>query len=326
MENHIFAGYPAKSGSSLTNLCRHLLRDQKKNWPRLKEAYHLLSEVRTRSVNESMYQVVLNFNPQRAISSGAAVDTASIKNRPCFLCINNLPVEQKGILYRNEYLILCNPAPICAMHWTIIHKHHRPQLIAASWLQFLEMAYDLSPDFAVFYNGPACGASAPDHLHFQAIPKELLPLMKYPDDQLVPIKNTGGINYYRMKNIDRAVIILTGSNKDILQEQLNNLINVVGKITAATDEPMVNIICSYSAPVLQVMIFLRSRHRPDAYYREGEERIFVSPGAVDMAGVIITPHLTDFERLDYRMISEIYREVSLTEFTLDEIIDKLKGK
>ena len=125
--NRIFAQYPGGKQKSLITLCLNLLEKQKKNWPKLAYAYRELAAVRTRSITCGGYKVYLQFNPQRAVSSGASVDAESIKNRPCFLCKDNLPSEQQGILYRNRYLILCNPAPIFDKHFTIVNLRHRPQ-------------------------------------------------------------------------------------------------------------------------------------------------------------------------------------------------------
>ena len=307
----------------LAALCLHLLDEQKQSWPQLAQAHLALSTVQTRSVSASGCQVFLQYNPQRAVSSGAAVDDESISKRPCFLCTGNLPARQKAILYQNNYLILCNPAPVFPEHFTIAHKRHLPQAIAASFSALLDLTYDLAPEFAVFYNGPACGASAPDHLHFQAAPRNLLPMIKDYPTQFRLVKETGGASFSIGKNLNCPVFMLEGGNKNIVQKQFSRLLKIIHQAAPGAAEPMINVICTYGKPVWRLIIFPRRRHRPDAYFREEGKRIFVSPGAIDLAGIIITPRLADFQRLDAAQIAGIYQEVLLTGNTINKIIAEI---
>ncbi|MGD0022453.1 MAG: DUF4922 domain-containing protein [Smithellaceae bacterium] len=322
LADRTFAKYPGGKKKSLTALCLNLLGEQKKSWPGLAYAYQELENVRTRSISSGSYNVDLQFNPQRAVSSGAVVDRKSIKNRPCFLCIDNLPARQQGILYRKDYLILCNPAPIFNKHFTIVNLRHQPQAISASLISLMNLARDLAPGFTVFYNGPACGASAPDHLHLQTIPKNVLPFIEASKTQS-PIKEISGVKFYTGEKLDRAVVIMSGKNRESLQEQFNRLIKITQKIISSRSEPMLNVLCTYEDNTWRLIIFLRQKHRPDSFFLESEKRIFVSLGAIDMAGVIITPMLADFNRLEASTISSIYREVSFTEDVTNEIIREL---
>jgi hypothetical protein len=321
LNNQIFTTFSADGGIKLGELCLKLIEDQKKTWPGLAAAYAGLAKIKTKAHCCDGYEVRVQFNPARSVSSGAFVDPQSIKKRPCFLCSRNLPGEQKGILYHQEYLILCNPAPIFEKHFTIVHRQHQPQAIAASIGSLLDLAADMSPDFVVFYNGPACGASAPDHLHFQAIPAGLLPLPEaFPEDFRI-IKDSG-VQVYRAEKSDRAVLVLHGNDKELLLEQFNRLMKAAQNIVAASDEPMINVLCSHANGVWRIMIFFRAKHRPDAFFLEGEQRIFVSPGTIDMAGVIITPREMNFNRLDGQSIRNIYAEVSLSEQMMSKIIEQ----
>jgi hypothetical protein len=320
--SRIFAEFPGKDNLPLSSLCLHLLEEQKKSWPRLTQAYQALSAVRTRSISSGNYEVKLQFNPARAVSSGAAVDKESIRNRPCFLCSENLPPEQKGVLYQNDYLFLANPAPIFERHFTIVHGQHRPQMIASSLTQLLELTCDLAPDFTVFYNGPACGASAPDHLHFQAIPANILPLELSITDHFRLIKNAS-VQLYRVDKIDRCVVLLKGSDKDCVQENFNRLIKAAQNVISVSGEPMINVLCFYTDNSWRLLIFFRSKHRPEAFFAAGEQRFFVSPGTIDMAGIIITPLIENFQCLNAAQIRNIYREVSLPEETLNLIIAEM---
>jgi glycosyltransferase involved in cell wall biosynthesis len=320
LEKIVLQSFPNKQ--SLASLCFNLIEEQNNNWSILGGAYQDLNNVRIRSVNCGEYNVALQCNPRRAISSGAAVDAQSIKNRLCFLCPDNLPARQKAIMYRKNYLILCNPAPIFKNHLTISHIKHQPQKISPSFTDLLILAKDLSLDFFVLYNGPACGASAPDHLHFQAVPKNALPFITE-INALKPKQEISEIKYYTGAQIGRSVLTLSGSNIDILSERLKRLIKIAQKVMATKSEPMMNVLCYYENDSWRLTIFLRQKHRPKAFFEKGEKRIFVSPGAIDMAGVIITPMEIDFERLNSDIVGGIYREVTLPDEKMRQILEAL---
>jgi hypothetical protein len=319
LKSQVFAEFPADERETLPALCRQLLDEQIKNWPRMAKAYQDLSAVRTRSISCSDYEVRLQFNPQRAASSGADVDKEAIKERPCFLCSANRPPGQKGILYQNDYLILGNPAPVLEKHLTIVHLQHLPQAISPSFSCFLDLARDLASGYTVFYNGAASGASAPDHLHFQAIPADALPLEQSFSSHFSLIKDAA-VKLYKAEKTDRSAIALAGTDKDSLKGQFDRLIRAAQKIIPGDSEPMINLLCNYNDGIWRLIIFLRSQHRPAAFFAPGEQRIFVSPGAIDMAGVIITPLINNFQGLDAAQIRGIYREVSLPCKTLTRII------
>jgi len=322
LKSKIFAEYSGGKQKSLKTLCLNLLREQKKNWPGLADAYRDLASVRTRNISGGNYTVVLQYNPARAVSSGAAVDIESIKARPCFLCSDNLPVQQKGILYRNKYLILCNPAPIFKNHFTIATLQHEPQEIAYCLPALMQLAADFSSAYAILYNGPACGASAPDHLHFQAVPKRHLPLYRE-FKKLLAVRENSSVRKSLWESFDRSVILLEAKNADKLNKQFLNLLNVAQRIFKLNDEPMINVVCDYSNNRWRLAVFLRQKHRPDSYFAKDEKRVFVSPGAIDMAGVVITPLPDNYSCLDYNTIREIYREVSLPENNMNSIIKEI---
>ncbi len=319
MENHIFTSFPAGTSVKLGELCLELMEEQKKMWPVLGKACHGLAGIQTKLLSCGGYTASVQFNPARLVSSGAMVDQESIKKRPCFLCMDNLLPEQKGIIYKKYYLILCNPAPIFDMHFTIVHVQHQLQAIAGSIKSLLDLAADFSPGFIVFYNGPDCGASAPDHLHFQVVSAKSLPISGiYPDHSRM-IRNTP-IQIYCAEGINRSAVIMECKNKELLLFQFARLLQATQNTTATNGEPMINVLCSYKDSTWQIIIFFRAKHRPNAYYLEGEKRVFVSPGAIDMAGVIITPLKLDFDRLDGKSIGSIYDEVSLTKEMMNKII------
>jgi glycosyltransferase involved in cell wall biosynthesis len=319
--NRIFAEFNGGKDLSLSLLCQSLYDSQKKSWPQLAAACRDLASVQTRKLSGENYKVILQYNPARAVSSGAAVDKESIKNRPCFLCENNLPREQLGVLYRDQYLILCNPAPIFDRHFTIVCRQHEPQAIASSIDRLLRLSADL-PDYSVFYNGPACGASAPDHLHFQAIPKNVLPFLRE-FKKLTPVKNNSSVRYSRGDVFDRSAVVLEGKDVEALTEQFLNLLKKAQNIIKTNEEPQVNVICDYAGRSFRLFVFLRQKHRPKAYFAKDANRLFVSPGAIDLAGMVITPLLANYKRLDYNEIRKIYREVSLPGNMMDLIVREL---
>jgi hypothetical protein len=320
--NHIFAEYSGKGNLHLPALCGELFDAQKKSWPVLAEACRDLASVQTREIACGSYNVELQYNPNRAVSSGAAVDSESIKRRPCFLCAGNLPGGQQGILYRGDCLILCNPAPIFDRHFTIVTLQHQPQEIGSSLDWLLQMAADSSPEYTIFYNGPACGASAPDHLHFQMISASALPFL-HTLKTLSPAKEISSVRFYQADNLDSCVVILESKNSEALQQQFAHFVKVTRKIIPTNNEPLMNIFCTCENKTWRLFVFLRQKHRPDAYFAAGEKMIFVSPGAVDMAGVIITPRIIDFNNLECAAIRGIYREVSLPEETINKIMNEL---
>jgi len=317
----IFAEFPGKDDTTLPALCRNFYNSQKKSWPTLAAACRDLTLVQERELSCGNYKIILQYNPARAASSGAAVDKASIQKRPCFLCDANRPADQAGILYRSKYLILCNPAPIFKRHFTVVARKHRPQEITSSLNSLLQIACDASPDYTVFYNGPACGASAPDHLHFQMVPFRSLPFLNPPKGTR-PVKEISSMRYRAGEGSDRSVMVLESENADTLKEQFLYLLKCAGQILETAEEPLVNVLCTFRKDCWQLMIFLRRKHRPDAYYAAKDANIFVSPGAVDMAGVVITPKPADYQRLDCDTLRNIYREVSLDEGTLRAIVNK----
>lgn len=152
-----------------------LLAKQLVTWPLAEKNYKALEAVQVKSFDMGGFSIRAQFNPTRIVSSGAKVDAQSLKERKCFLCPENLPVEQERLPFGFRHLVLCNPYPIFPQHFTIPTRKHTPQLILPQWNDFLELTRRLAP-FTVFYNGPRSGASAPDHAHFQAVTRGIMPL------------------------------------------------------------------------------------------------------------------------------------------------------
>jgi hypothetical protein len=314
-EEKIAAVFPnggEKRGGGLPRLCAELYDAQKRSWPAFARAAAFLADVRIRELSGGGCAFKVQFNPVRMKSGTARVDADAIAARPCFLCPNALYPEQKGVLYRNAFLILCNPAPIFPGHLTIAALTHRPQVIAAQIESFLALAGDLGEGTTLFYNGPACGASAPDHLHFQAVPAGAVPIegdwtaltARSPDGR------ADGVDLWSTTSWGRTLLMARGRELRPLAEAMRRLIAMGGIAPDRTGEPMINILAFFRTGEWRLCLFPRRRHRPAAYDRPDPERLLVTPGAVEMGGFVVTPREMDFVRLDAETLRGIYREVS----------------
>ncbi|HOE19087.1 MAG TPA: DUF4922 domain-containing protein [Syntrophorhabdaceae bacterium] len=319
----VFNGKKGKQGLPL--LCIQLIAGQERSWPELAQAHRALADVRTRDVVCDGFTVRLQHNPGRTVNSIASVNRQDIKARACFLCAESLPQEQKGILYRDEYLILCNPRPVFHSHLTVTYVRHIPQAIAGSIDALLQLAADLGSGWAVLYNGPQCGASAPDHLHFQAVPSGQMPIEKETVDKkrLAMIAEVDGIPLARMRGMGREIMVLTGDNPSALGNAFKKLLNSLQRALCINEEPMMNIAAFYEDGTWRLLIFPRQKHRPDVFFREDDERVVVSPAVIEMGGVIVAPMEKDFERIDAPLVEGIFREVSLDATTVDGAVAKM---
>ena len=325
----IFASFDGnRDDPALSGLCLDLFSQQKISWPLLRDAYAAQDSARIREISANGFSVKLQFNPRRIISSAAAVDPVSISRRPCFLCVENLPEVQKGILYRQTFLILCNPAPIFPQHYTVSNRWHIPQSIENNLAAFLLLAKDFGPGLSVFYNGPRCGASAPDHLHFHVVPSDMMPIEKEirEDRNKILIRQVEGASILTLMSLSRPIIIVEGKELRSVETALRMAVTAIQETLPASDEPMMNLLCAYDGTQWRVLIFPRRKHRPDAYYRDGDERILISPGAVDMGGLMITPLEKDFHALDAEQIEHIFKEVSLDENTFTRVVAVLSSR
>jgi GNAT superfamily N-acetyltransferase len=311
---------------SLPELCLELLAEQKKVWLELREAYESLKDVRERDVRCRRFSIRLQYNPGRMKNSLADVDEKNANERRCFLCLDNLPEGQKGILYRSEYLILCNPMPVFSSHFTISHLDHRRQAIDEHIDTLLQLMVEFGSGWMVLYNGPKCGASAPDHLHFQAGPSGKMPIEKEIQEgkRLTLMTQVDGVLLYRMSDLGREVIVLEGDDPTAVVRAFRGFLDVLKNVLLVNEEPMINIAGFWKERKWYLVIFPRRKHRPDTFFKEGDARVVVSPGVIDMGGLLITPVERDFYRLDVAAAEGIYREVSLEGRTVERAIDALR--
>jgi hypothetical protein len=328
LDKKIYATFDGGEGlKDLPGLCLDFLAKQKRAWLDLREGCKLLRSVRERTLPCRGFSVRLQHNPGRLKSSTAEVGRTEGNGRQCFLCPDRLPKDQKGILHRGEYLILCNPMPVFSPHFTVSHLDHRPQIITEQIDAFLQLIADLGSGWAVLYNGPRCGASAPDHLHFQVVPSGQMPIEKeiLQKKRFSLMTTVNRCLLYRVKDLGREVVVLEGDDSRALGSAFNRFLESLRTVLSIEEEPMINIAGFLGKGKGRrgkgcLVIFPRRKHRPDAFFREDNARVVISPGAIDMGGVLITPMGKDFEQLNAASIEGIYREVSLEEKMVEKAI------
>ena len=306
-----------------------LIGQQKDDWELPKTNYADLQEVESRTLAFDEFQITLQFNPGRVRSSNAKTDTQSIQARPCFLCAANRPAKQQGIDFLGKYTILINPYPIFPNHLTVALNQHLPQTLEPYLADMLELSKNL-PRFTIFYNGPKCGASAPDHFHFQAADKHLLPANLETDrlsgkigDRLLQNETTTiwaiGSTYLR------NVLLFHSNSASQLHRLLQATIDTL-KERGQEGEPMLNLLVAFENGHWQALLFPRDRQRPRQFFADDDSRILISPASVEMAGLVVLPRKEDFDQLTRDDLADIYRQVSINDHDFDELKQKLKQR
>jgi ATP adenylyltransferase/5',5'''-P-1,P-4-tetraphosphate phosphorylase II len=309
---------------NISEQARKLIKDQQSEWELAGKNYAGLKSVRTKTLAFDGFDMLVQFNPERIISSAAKVDAKSIEARPCFLCRENLPKQQRGIQVLDKYLVLVNPFPIFPEHLTIPHLEHTDQAIEGKFADMLDISRMLE-DFTVFYNGPKCGASAPDHFHFQAGIKRFMPIERdYRKGTFFhSAKIINEIEIIKWTDYLRTLITFSGRDSDRLNMEFERLFSALKALNPNESEPMLNILCSYYSGRWHVHIFPRKLHRPWQYFEEGEKQILLSPASVDMGGVLVTPREEDFNKLTMDDAHDIFNQVCLDEESFLHVLSKL---
>jgi hypothetical protein len=324
------APYLRSRDSSLSLRVGALLEHQRQHWQLLREGYDAFQAMETKRLKVAEAEVVVQHNPRRIRSSAAQVDKESISTRPCFLCAENLPPEERALAF-GDFVILCNPFPVLDKHLSIVDRNHGEQSIAGNVGSLLALARELGSQYFVLYNGPECGASAPDHLHFQACSNALLPVAEHLFDsepvlseECSSCEETAANTFelFSLGGSGRTNVVFRGGNLRELEQWLNRFIDEFGKQTEKR-EPMLNIISAYANRIWTVFVFPRARHRPASFYEQGPGRLLVSPGAIDMAGVLVVPEREHYDRLNGELIERIYNEVSYSEEIINNLLDWL---
>ena len=290
----------------------HLFKRQTEAWPQLAKGIEGLAQAKTRSVRVDWFDIFIRHIPHRMASTTAPVDRESVAERPCFLCAGNLPQEEEGLQFDDNFTIYCNPFPIVDSHLTIAHREHRLQRIAGQFGSMLDLASALEGYFIV-YNGPECGASAPDHMHFQAGSRSLFPIGK----------DTVELTGVTVPNYGRNVFLFRGSDRSALIDRMDRTINLLAEATGKRPEPMVNIAVFHARGEWVTYLFPRGKHRPKVFHT-GE--LTVSPASIDLCGIFVVPKAEDFERITGDAVAAIFREVTLSDDKFQEVAAKLESE
>lgn len=293
-------------------------------WTDARHRFRDLKHVETRQFSD---QLKLQWNPARIVSTGAKIDKKTLGERPCFLCDKNRPKEQMSKQIDEKFHLLVNPFPILPVHFTIPARKHQPQLIYKNYGE-MHRFISLHSDLMVFYNGPKCGASAPDHLHFQAGTNGILPLqtnwqrLSRNLTDIISLNDEEKISVVRDFIVPAFVIISKSAESDeALFRRLYKAMPQRGDET----EPMMNIISWRKGEEFISAVIPREKHRPEAYFAEGDAQFVVSPGALDMSGLIITPREEDFRKLTEEKALSLLQECGVSEEKMNAIIAKLKA-
>ena len=293
-------------------------------WTDARHRFRDLKHVETRQFSD---QLKLQWNPARIVSTGAKIDKKTLGERPCFLCDKNRPKEQMSKQIDEKFHLLVNPFPILPVHFTIPARKHQPQLIYKNYGE-MHRFISLHSDLMVFYNGPKCGASAPDHLHFQAGTNGILPLqtnwqrLSRNLTDIISLNDEEKISVVRDFIVPAFVIISKSADSDeALFRRLYKAMPQRGDET----EPMMNIISWRKGEEFICVVIPREKHRPEAYFAEGDAQFVVSPGALDMSGLIITPREEDFRKLTEEKALSLLQECGVSEEKMNAIIAKLKA-
>ncbi len=317
--------------------------DQLSRWPLACDNFRALKNVQVREVDAGGLTVKLQHNPARMISSAAKLDKADIAKRKCFLCRENRPPEQIMMKFEGrkgkKYHILVNPYPIFPDHLVIAADRHTDQTIWKRYVDMLDLARKYQ-DFTFFYNGPKSGASAPDHHHFQAAPRGLMPLetdverfldsarndnaaaRQDKDNPLVYLTSLQDAELYHYKRFTAGVFVLRSETSKSAAKLFYRLLDCM-EIPEGETEPMFNLFTYYSGGEFRSIIVFRSRHRSHHYFSEGPDHLTMSPGCADMGGMFIVPVHQEYERLSQNLLEEMIREVSITAEEEELVIDRL---
>ena len=295
-------------------------------WPETRDRYRELSHVETRELNVGTSTFEVQFNPARIRSTGATITKEAVAARPCFLCKKNRPEQQLKKVQNADYELLVNPYPILPMHFTIPTRRHQPQQIRGMYGEMLQLLVHY-PELMVFYNGPLCGASAPDHAHLQAGTSGVLPLQKEwqrLSRNLTEVARRGDdATLSVIEDYPCAALVIRSRSRRSSERMFATLYHALPKM-ADQLEPMMNVVAWHLDDEFISVVFPRKKHRPDCYYKTGEEQLLVSPGALDMSGYLITPRREDFERITPEKAEAILKECALSAEEMETLKERLK--
>ncbi|MCI6672527.1 MAG: DUF4922 domain-containing protein [Prevotella sp.] len=300
---------------------RNFFFRQLATWTAAQQRFDDLQQVQTKTIGMLKAQ----FNPARIVSTGASIKKEVIAERPCFLCEKNRPAVQIALPFDDDFEILVNPFPILPIHFTIPSRHHQPQAIAEHYETICRLL-EAYPEWMVFYNGPKCGASAPDHLHFQAGTSGLLPIQTqfsslFQTAEAI-LKRNENEGLFLLKDYPFPAIALVAQTVSASGELFKLLYDAL-PLQRDDTEPMMNIVAWKAQDTFVSVVFPRSKHRPDCYYAIGEAQFLISPGALDMGGLFVLPRKEDYERVTIEKLTTIMTEIVPSSVQMEKVISKL---
>ena len=317
----------------MDKLIDKFIKDQLSVWPMAAENYRNLKKAETKHLDVGGLKVLAQYNPCRRISSETPLDKKSISERPCFLCPENRPAEQTNIEFEGrkgrKYRVTLNPYPIFPSHLVISGFDHTPQSIWHRYQDLLDFVKE-NQEYLGFYNGPQSGASAPDHMHFQACPQGLMPLQNRVDELLDAgeggtlkfLTNVKEARLFQLDEYARGVFVLRGTTAKSTAKLFYRLLDCA-PVPEDSDEPRLNLIAWCHGGEYRSAVIFREKHRPHNYFSTDSDHLAMSPGCADMAGVYVVPEKEDFDKLDSRILSQVVEEVAASEATEKEIIWRL---
>lgn len=317
----------------MDNQIDKFVKDQLSVWPLAAENYRSLKKAGSKVLSIGGLPVTVQLNPCRRISSEASLDKESINRRPCFLCPENRPAEQTNMEFEGRkgrrYRVTLNPYPIFPSHLVISSFEHTPQSIWHRYQDLLDFVRE-NNEYLGFYNGPESGASAPDHMHFQACPQGLTPLQNRVDELLAAgddktldyLTNVKEARLFHLNEYARGVFVLCGATAKSTAKLFYRLLDCA-PVPDGSSEPKMNIIAWCHEGEYRTAVIFRERHRPHNYSSSGADHLAMSPGCADLTGVYVTTREEDFDKLDAGLLSQVVREVAASEETEKEIIWRL---
>ncbi len=300
------------------------IKSQLQEWPMAAGNFEALKGVKVKELDVDGMTIKVQFNPARIVSSSAKIDAKSLKERKCFLCGANRPEVQRGIEWGpdEKYIILINPFPIFPRHLTIPDQKHVDQLVFDRIKDMMDLAVELD-EYTLFYNGPKCGASAPDHMHFQAGNSDFLTIAPALENAtLKEVTKEGDATLYLCDTLPLNVFVIDAENHEEGAALFRKLYKAM-PLKEGETEPMMNLLCYTSPAGERLVVIPRKQHRPSFYGTEGEGKMLLSPASVDMGGVFITPLEKDFNALDADLVRTIFGELCLSNQEVEDIASKL---
>ena len=319
----------SETGQTAEQVLTQFAEVQKQSWPLAATNYAGLAKVEEKQFPFGQFVIKVQFNPERIRSSAAKVDKASIAARSCFLCEENRPSVQIAIGCGDSFQILVNPFPIFHRHFTVSSLAHTDQLFFENIAEMLQIAKNME-GFTVFYNGPECGASAPDHLHFQAGENGFMPIEaefdRFKTDKNNLLSETGSIKIWAFENYLRLMISIEATGFEEAVQAIRFFTAKFHGFQPEKKEPMLNVLCYFSHSKWTVHLFPRKLHRPSQFFAEGDKQILLSPASVDFGGVFITPRKEDFDKITAADIADIFEQVTIDSQVFGQLEAAIKSE